>query len=324
MPKKLKTYYLFFTLISTLFILNQNGGLYSQSNHSAPLKGKYFGQTPPGLTAQPFRGGELVQHEKGEKRSFNIAFSPDGKEMFFSYYKGTPEKPHPEYEIKTFKLVNGVWVGPKTASFSGVYSDVDINFSPDGNYIFYASDRPQPHSSGLDIYYSIKTAGGWSQPIYAGTGINTVEGEVYPSVSLKGNVFFRSSRTGGYSGSDIYRAEWVHGNFINVKNLGPNVNSPYGQSNAVIAPDESYILFGARRPETGNIGHIYVSFQTGDNVWTKAVSLGPEVNTAAGAGAATLSPDGKYLFFKKRTGPSRGIYWISTQIIQNRKAAGPD
>ena len=87
---------------------------------------KYLGQTPPGLTAELFYGGELVEHEKGERRSFNIAFSPDGKEMFFSYYKGTKEKPHPEYEIKTFKLINNKWVGPETASFSGIFSDVDI------------------------------------------------------------------------------------------------------------------------------------------------------------------------------------------------------
>ena len=106
---------------------------------------KYLGQTPPGLTAKLFYSGDFVKNVKGEKRSFNVAFSPDGTEMFFSYYKGTEEKPHPEYEIKTFKLINNEWVGPKTASFSGTYSDVDINFSPDGKYVFFASDRTQPH-----------------------------------------------------------------------------------------------------------------------------------------------------------------------------------
>ncbi|MBI9060267.1 MAG: PD40 domain-containing protein [Labilibaculum sp.] len=280
---------------------------------------KYLGQTPPGLTAELFYGGELVEHEKGERRSFNIAFSPDGKEMFFSYYKGTTEKPHPEYEIKTFKLINNKWVGPETASFSGIFSDVDINFSPDGKYIFFSSDRPQPHSANLDIYYSVKTEDGWSDPIYAGTNINTIESEVYPSLSKKGNIFFRSSRSGSYGGSDLYRAEWVNGNFINVKNLGPNVNSPFGQSNAVIAPDESYILLCTSRPEEGDIGHIYISFQIDNNIWTKAVSLGPEVNTEAGAGSPTLTPDAKYLIFKKRSGINRGNYWISMEIIEELK-----
>jgi Tol biopolymer transport system component len=277
---------------------------------------EYFGQTPPGIIAEKFNGGKFFEDENHKKRSFNLTFSPAEDEMFFSYYKGTKEIPHPEYEIKTSKLIDGVWSYPETAEFSGVYSDVDINFSPDGKYIFFASDQPQPHSIGLDIYYCVKTNTGWSEPIYAGTDINTTEGEVYPSSSSKKHVFFRSSRSGGYSDSDLYRADWVFGNFINVKNLGPNVNSPYGQSNAVIASDESYILLCTLRPDNER-WQIFVSFQIGDNVWTKAVSLGPEVNTSAGAGAPTITPDGKYLIFSKRKGPDRGLYWISTGIIEN-------
>ena len=280
---------------------------------------KYFGHKPPGLKAELFNGGGLVEHPKGEKRSFNISFSPDGEEMFFSYFKATKEKPEPTYEIKTFKLINNEWIGPKTASFSGQYSDVDISFSPDGNYIFFSSDRPQPNSIGLDIYYSVKMKKGWSEPIYAGTNINTTEGEVYPSISKKNNIFFRSSRKGGYGDDDLYRAEWVNGNFVNVRNLGPNVNSTYGESNSVIAPDESYILFCTSRPESGNNQHIYISFQIKENIWSKAVSVGNEVNTEAGAGSPTLSPDGKYLFFKKTKKPSRGIYWISTKTFEELK-----
>ncbi|UJH67518.1 hypothetical protein [Allomuricauda sp. SCSIO 65647] len=284
--------------------------------HSQVKKDNYFGQKPPGLKAELFHDGKLVLHPKGENRSFNVSFSPDGKEMFFSYYKATEKNPDPTYEIKTFKLVNGKWIGPVTASFSGKYSDVDINFSPDGNYVFFASDRPQPNSAGLDIYYAIKTEGGWSEPMYAGTDINTNEGEVYPSVSKNRNVFFRSTRPGGYGDDDLYRAEWVNGNFINVKNLGPNVNSVYGESNSVIAPDESYILFCTSRPENDNIQQIYISFQIGENIWTKATPVGAEVNTKAGSSAPTLTADGKYLFFKKVKEPYRGIYWISTEIFE--------
>ncbi|PWL39650.1 hypothetical protein DKG77_02120 [Flagellimonas aquimarina] len=280
---------------------------------------KYLGEKPPGIMAKLFHGGKLVEHEKGEKRSFNVAFSPDGNEMFFSYYKGTAEKPYPSYEIKTFKLINNEWVGPKTASFSGKYSDVDINFSPDGNYVFFASDRPQPNSVGLDIYYSLKTTNGWSEPIYAGTDVNTTEGEVYPSVSEKKNIFFRSSRSGGYGADDIYRADWLNGNFVNVKNLGPNVNSSYGESNSIIAPDESYILFCTSRPENDNVQQIYISFQIGENIWSKATLIGDQVNTEAGSSAPTLTPDGKYLFFKKIKEPHRGLYWISTAVFEEVK-----
>jgi Tol biopolymer transport system component len=104
---------------------------------------------------------------------------------------------------------------------------------------------------------------------------------------------------------------------MNVRNLGPDVNSEYGQSNSVIAWDESYILFVTSRPETGELPQTFVSFQIGNNTWTRAASIGDEVNTEDGAGAPTLSPDGKYLFFKRRYEPSRGLYWVSTEIIEN-------
>lgn len=285
--------------------------------HEQPFEAEYLGQIPPGLNPVRFAGGGLVDHEHGEKRSFNLVFSPDGNELFFSYYKGTEERPHPEYEIKTCRRVNGVWIGPKTASFSGTYSDVDINFSPDGNRLFFASNRRHPDFPTLAIYYMERTENGWSEPVFAGTEVNSGEGEVYPSLSERGNLFFRSSRAGGYSDDDLYRAEWVDGAFTNVRNLGPDVNSEYGQSNSVIAWDESYIVFVTSRPETGDVPQIFVSFQVGDNTWTKAASIGDEVNTEDGAGAPTLSPDGKYLFFKRRNEPSRGLYWVSTEIIEN-------
>lgn len=309
---------LIYLLVSAFLIAS----CYSQTK-IADEKLKYLGETPPGIKAKLFHDGELVQREDGQKRSFNLAFSPAGDELFFSYYKGTEKKPHPEYVIMTYKLIDKKWIGPKVASFSGKYSDVDVNFSPDGNYIFYSSDRIQPHSIGLDIYYSVKTPAGWTEPIYAGTDVNTVEGEVYPSVSKKGNLFFRSSRKGGYGNDDLYRAKWKNGNFVEVQNLGPKINTINGESNSVIAPDESYILFCSTRPEDGNIQQIYVSYQIGDNEWTEAKKLSPEVNTEAGAGAPTISPDGKYLFFKKSKGNERGLYWISTDIIKKQKKLLP-
>ncbi len=285
------------------------------------FEGPYMGQTPPGKTARLFAGGELVQRAYGEKRSFNLAFSPAGTELFFSYNKSTDDNPEPEYEIKSFRTIGDTWIGPFTAPFSGIHSDVDINFSPDGEYLYFASDRHHPEGGGLDIYYMKKEGEGWSAPVFAGPEVNSVAGEVYPSMSEQGNLFFRSSRPGGYSDSDLYRAKWREGEFVNVRNLGPQVNSPYGQSNSFVAADESYILFVSRRPDGGDVYQIYVSFQIGDNQWTEAVLLGEEVNTPAGAGAPTLSPDGKYLFFKRRDGEERGLYWISARVIDEVRRA---
>jgi tetratricopeptide (TPR) repeat protein len=285
------------------------------SRNTSEYKGEYLGQKPPGLQAVQFNNGVLV----GDKRSFNVSFSPDGDKLFFSYNKSTPERRHPEYEIKYFKQVDGMWHGPEVAFFSGQYSDVDVTFSPDGKKLFFTSDRPHPDSADMDIYYLEKSEKGWSEPIYAGTEVNTNHNEVHAALSTKGNLFFASNRPGGFGDKDLYKAEWVDGKFTNVTNLGPEVNSGYLDSDCFIAQDESYIVFDTIRPENGSEPYIYVSFQTGDNEWSKAVSLGEEVNTKSGSSAPTLSPDGKYLFFKRRRGDNRGIHWISTEIIENLK-----
>lgn len=183
--------------------------------------------------------------------------------MFFSYVVSRSKTEGTLYEIRTFKFENNKWVGPKTASFSGKFWDVDINYSPDGKYVFFASERPVPETSQGGIFYLAKNENGWSEPIFTGNEVSTKYGEVYPSLSAKSNLFFRSRRPGGYGKDDLYRAEWKDNNFVNVKNLGPNVNTVYDESDAVIAPDESYILFCSLRPEDGNIRQIYISFQVG-------------------------------------------------------------
>ncbi|MCP4897682.1 MAG: hypothetical protein GY906_11980 [bacterium] len=287
----------------------------AQTQESPRLKGEYFGQEPPGEIAVKFNNGVLV----GDRYSFNISFSPDGQEMFFSYYKSRPENPKPAYEIKTYTQVSGVWEGPVTAFFSGVYSDVDITFSPDGSTLFFVSDRPHPRTGELDIYYIKKVEGGWSQPIYAGEEVNSGTSEVYPSLSDRGNLFFASGREGGFGAKDIYKAEWVDGQFANVVNLGPAVNTEHNESNPFIAPDESYIVFNVQLPENDFNPQIYVSFQLENGSWTKAESLGESVNTIDGESAATITPDEKYLFFKRREGVNRGIHWISTDIIKRMR-----
>ncbi len=304
-----------FSIAMTLCLLCSIHPLVSQTDNAPKFKGKYLGQKPPRLKAVKFNEGVLF----GDKNSFNVSFSPDGKELFFSHYKGTPERPHPEYEVRYFRQVDGVWYGPEIAFFSGKYSDVDVTFSPDGKKLFFTSDRPHPKSADMDIYYLEKKENEWSQPIYAGTEVNTVHNEVHAVLSAKGTLFFASNRPGGFGDKDLYRAEWIEGKFTNVTNLGPEVNSEYLDSDCFVAQDESYIVFDTIRPEDGGQPQIYVSFQTGDNTWTKAVSLGETVNTKEGSSAPTLSPDGKYLFFKRRQGKDRGIHWISTEIIEDLK-----
>ena len=77
-----------------------------------------------------------------------------------------------------------------------------------------------------------------------------------------------------------------------------------------VSPDGSFLIFDDR----GTFGRLYVSFRNKDNEWGKPVDLSLH-GLDEKAGIATISPDGKYLFF----GLNGDTYWVSTKIIEDLK-----
>ncbi len=217
--------------------------------------GDYLGKKLPGLIAEEFDSGQIT----GDTKSFNFSFSPDGNELFFSYSKTVEDQPDVVYEIRQMKRINNVWSAPQTAPFSGVHSDVDITFSPDGTKLFFASDRTVSDKKNMDIYFLEKTEDGWSQPAFVEGEVNSPDGdEIHASISRNGNLFYRSTKPGGFGGNDLYMAEYVDGKFVNARNLGANINTPYMETDCFIAQDESYLLFNTKRPVDDNKYNIYV------------------------------------------------------------------
>jgi Tol biopolymer transport system component len=116
-------------------------GLYCVSQGQFPhLKGPYLGQSSPGLKPVIFAPG-IVSTEKNE---LNSVFTPDGKEFYFSSFD-----PGRGYTIMVMKESAGGWTSPRTASFSGRYSEVDMFITHDGKYFFFTSGRKGNH----DIYW---------------------------------------------------------------------------------------------------------------------------------------------------------------------------
>lgn len=301
-------------LIFGLFLTSATWSLLqAQDTVDCRYKGDYLGKKPPGLVAAEFDAGELT----GDLNSFNFSFSPDGLELFFSYVNRSDSGEFICYEIKHMKRIGEGWSEPQTAFFSGKHSDVDVTFSPDGQMLFFASDRRDAASENMDIYYIEKKSNGWSEPIFGGEEVGSKDGsEVHACLSNKGNLFFRSNRPGGYGHDDIYKASYVNGAFQDVVNMGPKINTAHMETDCFVAPDESFLLFNTRRPEDDNLYKIYVSFQLEEGNWSKAVPLGEEVTSIYGAIGSTLTPDGKYLLFSSRRGDKRAKYWISTEVIE--------
>jgi len=275
------------------------------SKSFAKITGPYFGQTPPGIEPIPFAKGLLSNQNQIE---INSVFSPRGDEFYYV----TREKESERYDLRYTKLVNGLWTEPRRLKLAGDYSVVDITMSFDGKRLYFCSDKPFDWKSvdGYDIWYSIRTDSGWSNPIHLGTEINSNKRETQPSFTLTGDILFPSSRDGSIEQSaDIYYAKFVDGSFLEPERLSEAINTQYNEGNSFISPDGSYILFARwGSPDDGGKG-LYISFKQKDGSWSLAKNTKPILKHYGSL--AALSHDGKYLLFSTR----KGIYWVDVAVI---------
>ena len=115
---------------------------------------------------------------------------------------------------------------------------------------------------------------------------------------------FRVARDFERGVSAIFRARPIDGGFAEPEKLGPEVNSVGAQFNSYVAPDESYLLYGAYgREDSLGATDYYVSFRDDADNWTGPFHLGDKINSASGLEYSPfVSADGKVFFYMASTG----------------------
>ncbi|MFC1725270.1 TolB family protein [candidate division KSB1 bacterium] len=304
----------------------------TEDNNFPVLKGKYLGQKPPGMTPNIFAPGIIsTGYHDG-----SITFSPDGTELFYHFGKLD------RMVILYMKQEGGRWTAPQVASFSGKYRDGEPHFSYDGSKLLFRSTRP-PGGIGEpmeypDIWFVERSGDGWGEPKNAGPLINTAAYDLYPTISKSGDLYFASDRDGGW---DIYTAKHVNGELAEPKKLSGAINSEFGDWDAYLAPDESYMIFGSNgRPDGLGESDLYISFKKEDGTWTRSKNMGSQINTSYREVDPYISPDGKYIFFRSNrkvhksfsespltyddiikilNNPGNGeadIYWMDARVVE--------
>jgi len=203
----------------------------------ADLGGDYLGQEPPGAEPRLFAPG-IVSTGLTDR---DVAMTPDGNEFYFTAAVGN--RFH-RSAIVVVRRVEGRWMAPEVAPFSGRYTDMEPAISADGSRFFFMSKRPRTGSAeedaNEDIWSMERQGDGWGEPQNLGAPINTDVPEFFPSVTRDGTLYF-TRRDDGRSES-IYRSRWLDGRYQEPERLGEEVNSAPTQFNAFIAPDESYLI----------------------------------------------------------------------------------
>jgi Tol biopolymer transport system component len=272
----------------------------------------YFGQTPPGDSAVIFAPGIISLPNRSECR---IVFSPSGNECIFNVWATD----YSSAKIYYTKCENNIWTPQVEAPFSIGHMASGPFLSSDGNrlYFHYANYKgPEPYN----IWMVERTSQGWSDPMHLPAPINSNNRDGAYSETNDGIVYFTSNRPDGLDKKgDIWCTRKVPGQPLQVENLGVTVNSSSWDASPCIAPDESYLIFVSERPGGYGYSDLYITYKKEDGSWTIPFNMeltGAGINLKKTAtGDASLSPDGRFLFFSR----NGDIYWVSTKVIKDIK-----
>ena len=245
----------------------------------------------PAAAAEPWRTCPGADNCSG------LAFSPDGQTAWWAQWDGTwGSSERGRSTIVSATLDAGRWSDPVPAPFAGGFSDDDPFVSPDGNWLYFISDRP------VDRHDDIADANIWRMRLddrhdLEYLSVNSPATEYSPAVTSSGIIFFASDRDGGPGRGDIYRAEPSDGGFLEPEPLGDAVNSPFGEWNVWVSPTGDELIFEASsRPTNVSVpGDLYYSRRCGPG-WTQAVPL-ERLNSSGSDLLPRMHPDGKALSY---------------------------
>jgi hypothetical protein len=267
--------------------------------NSPGLMGPYFGQKPPGKTPEIFAPG-IVSTE--EFREFSGTFTPDGKEYYFFRFAD-------DAGMMMSQLLEEGWTAPKPAPFNTKHIDNEPHITPDGQFMFFNSNRPFPGSDSerrpTQIWFMERLDDSWSEPQHLCEGM-------FVTSSRNGNVYLNDGIT-----------RLVKGKFAPFQKIAGALNFPLdgwqqGRHSSIV-PDESFLIFDTQPvgSEWNADENLFVCFRLEDGSWSESFDLGGKLNLPGGKMLATFSPDSKYLFFCNRG----DIYWVDARIIEELKPA---
>lgn len=274
----------------------------------------YLGQTPPGPQPQVFAPG--LVNTGMHTRDFTM--TPDGREIYFCVILG-------RYQLSNIvgcRFENGSWTTPEVVpglDEPGVHY-IEPHISPDGSQFFFASNRPAPgkefNEDDEDIWVMDRLPDGhdsgqgfrWGEPRNLGAPINTPGGEFFPTTTRDGTLYFTGPDEGG-KGEAIYSSQWVSGKYTEPEKLPVQINAGKARYNAYFSPDNrlAIVPIWGLEDSVGGCDY-YAVFHNQDGSWSEPFNLGAAINTTASEEhSASLSPDGKYLFFMSPRMPAADL-----------------
>lgn len=183
-----------------------------------------------------------------------ISLSGDERRLFFA--KNTVTSAKNSLDIYLCEAKNGQYSEAKplpSAINSPESNEIHPSISPDGNTIYFASDRKGGHG-GYDIYVSRREKDGtWSEPDNLGRRVNSAGDDTNPFIHGDNHsLYFASNGRKTIGGSDLFYIDLEDIKMKNPRNLGADINTRENET-------ELYLL------KNGRVGYASVFDSVGKN-----------------------------------------------------------
>ncbi len=199
---------------------------------------------------EPAEGNVNSSHDEGTP-----SFTPDGQTMYFTRARQEAEE-HTGLEIWVSHRRDASWSEPEPLEIEetdSLYNYAHPAVSPDGRWLYFASDMPGGRG-GYDLWRVNIERGG--APMNLGDHINTAADEVFPYVRDDSTFYFSSDGHPGLGGLDIFKASKTETGNWTVSNMLAPVNSSADDFGIVFGEGESG-FFSSGRGDTRGYDHIF-------------------------------------------------------------------
>jgi outer membrane protein OmpA-like peptidoglycan-associated protein len=229
------------------------GNEYLNLYYSEPVKpdslfGNFSNPVPsPALTDQLWHEGPVTFNS-----DFTVAFI---NQTLLSHDKGKKEPGRVRtHLLKIFSstLKDGKWSLPVPFFLnSDEYSVGHPALSRDGKTLYFVSDMPGGYGE-TDIWFCAQEGDKWGKPVNMGAGINSAGKEMFPFISMNGDLYFASDGLPGLGGLDLFVTIKTENQWVTPRNLGEPVNSSCDDLSLIISENGQSGLFSSNRP--GGLG----------------------------------------------------------------------
>lgn len=191
-------------------------------------------------------------------------------------------------------------------SVNSEFPDYSPVLSGDERMLIYTTRRPNTtggikNDDGVyneDVVVSYKdNTGNWTSPVPLSPNINGIGMEASINLTPDGQTLIVYRDGGDGMGGNIYYSTFDGTDWSPLKEFGSDVNSKYQESHACLSADGNVLVFVSERPGGYGGRDLYrcVKLPTGN--WSKALNMGPVINTEYDEDGAFIHPDGKTFFF---------------------------